>query len=67
MKTTERKNRMAPRQMELPLGRVSGGQIAGHRSRNRSRVPEHVANWWFARMREWTMEPVPKPEGRAAA
>ncbi len=53
--------------MELPLGNVKGGQIPGYRSRNRSRAPEHVANWWFARMREWTMEPVAKPEGRAAA
>jgi len=67
MKTTERKNRLAQGQMELPLGNAKGGQILGCRSQNRSRVPEHVADWWFARMREWTMEPVVKPEGRAAA
>ena len=57
--------------MELPLGNVRGGQIAGRRSRNRSRnrarTPQHVADWWFARMRLWTLDTEAKPAGRAAA
>ncbi|MEC8972731.1 MAG: hypothetical protein VX509_02365 [Verrucomicrobiota bacterium] len=67
MKTNERKNRTAPGQMELPLGNVRGGQIAGRRSRNRARTPQHVADWWFARMRLWTLDTEAKPAGRAAA
>jgi|TARA_B100001964_G_scaffold61797_1_gene70202 hypothetical protein len=54
--------------MELPLGNALGGQIAScRRSRNRGRAPEHVADWWFARMRLWTLDAEAKPEGRVAA
>ena len=53
--------------MELPLGNALGGQISGCRSRNRGTAPEHVANWWFDRMRLWPLETEPKPEGRVAA
>jgi hypothetical protein len=68
MKTTERQNTTARGQMELPLGNALGGQIAScRRSRNRGRAPEHVADWWFARMRLWTLDAEAKPEGRVAA
>ena len=67
MKTMERQNTTARGQMELPLGNALGGQISGCRSRNRGTAPEHVANWGFARMRLWTLETEPKPEGRVAA
>ena len=58
---------MARGQMELPLGNALGGQIAGWRSPNHRKAPQHVADWWFGRMRLWTMESGPKPEGRVAA
>ncbi len=58
---------MARGQMELPLGNALGGQIAGCRSPNHRKAPQHVANWWFGRMRLWTMESGSKPEGRVAA
>ncbi len=54
-------------QMELPLGNALGGQIVGHISHNRCRAPQHVADWWFARMRLWTMDADAKPEGRGVA
>ena len=58
---------MARGQMELPLGNALAGQIAGCRSSNHRKAPQHVADWWFGRMRLGTMESGPKPEGRGAA
>ena len=63
-------NTTQPRQLELALGnRTSFGRIPGHRSRKAS--PERAA-WWFARIREWTMDSPhdasqDPTEGRAAA
>ena len=68
MKTMERQNMTARGQMELPLGNALGGKIASRRrSRNHGRAPQHVADWWFARMRMWTMDTEAKPEGRVVA
>lgn len=67
MKKMERQDTMAWGQMELPLGKALGGRIVGRRVRTKLKAPEHVANWWFARMRIWTLDTEPKPEGRGAA
>ena len=67
MKTMERQDTMARSQMELPFGKALGGRIVGRRVRTKRKAPEHVANWWFARMRMWTLDTEPKPEGRIAA
>jgi len=53
--------------MELPLGNALSGQIVDRRSPNHRKAPQHVADWWFGRIRLWTMERGPKPEGRVAA
>jgi len=53
--------------MELPLGNSLGGRIAGRRPQTKRKAPEHVANWWFARMRLWSLDSEAKPEGRVAA
>ena len=67
-------NTTQPRQLELALGnRTSFGHIPG-RARNRrlrKASPERAA-WWFARIREWTMDSpnntsLDSTEGRAAA
>ena len=65
MNTTQREKALARGQMELPLGIARGGQAVGHYSR-RLKAPQHVADWWFARVREWTMETVTKPERGSA-
>ena len=67
MKTMERQNTTVRGQMELQLGNSLGGRVASGHSRIERKAPEHVANWWFARMRMWTLDTEPKPEGRVAA
>jgi len=67
MKTMERQETTVRGQMELQLGNSLGGRIASRPSRNERKAPDHVANWWFARMRLWTLDTEPKPEGRVAA
>jgi len=66
MKTMERQDTTGRGQMELPLGNSLGGRIAGRRTQTKRKAPEHVANWWFARMRLWSLDSEAKPEGRVA-